>query len=82
MGNLFPGNYSTVILDRNKTLLRLALGSDGQYRFPPSDTELPDKYIKALIAWEDKRYLKHPGVDPIALLRAAYQNSKSGERQT
>lgn len=82
MGNLFPGNYSTVILDRNKTLLRLALGSDGQYRFPPSETELPDKYIKALIAWEDKRYLKHPGVDPIALLRAAYQNSKSGERQS
>jgi len=34
--------------------------------------------VQATIAVEDQRFFKHPGVDPVAVLRAALQNVKAG----
>jgi len=54
-------------------LLGAKIASDGQWRFPPLDS-LPERYIKAIITFEDGRFFYHPGFDPIAIVRAARQN--------
>ena len=76
--NLFKGtSYSTVVTDRNGELLGARTASDGQWRFPPADS-VPRKYQTALIIFEDKNFLFHRGVDPLAALRAAIGNIKAG----
>ena len=40
--------------------------------------DLPHTYRDAVIAVEDKRFYKHPGVDPIAIARAVYNDIKAG----
>ena len=40
--------------------------------------ELPSILIKTLIAVEDKKFSKHFGIDPIAILRAVYINFRAG----
>ena len=76
--DLFRGvPYSTVVTDRSGQLLGARIASDGQWRFPPCDT-VPDRYAKALIQFEDRHFYYHPGVNPIALLRAFAGNLKAG----
>jgi penicillin-binding protein 1C len=79
-GELFPDTYSTLIFDKNDELLRFTLAEDDQYRAPYIDKALPEKYIQALVTWEDKRYFWHPGIDPIAMGRAFLSNLTSGRR--
>ena len=76
---LFEGTaYSTVITDRNGELLNARIADDGQWRFPPSDS-VPEKFATAIIAFEDKWFRWHPGVNPFSLVRAAGQNLSSGK---
>ncbi|MCH8495228.1 MAG: penicillin-binding protein 1C [Balneolales bacterium] len=70
---LFDVPYSTVLEDRNGRLLGARTADDEQWRFPPN-TKLPEKYVTALVYYEDKRFYSHPGVDPLALGRALWQN--------
>jgi penicillin-binding protein 1C len=71
---LFSKPYASVLLDRNGRLLQARIAPDGQWRFP-HDGDIPEKFSKALITFEDKRFEYHPGVDPIALSRAVWQNA-------
>jgi penicillin-binding protein 1C len=73
---LFDRPFSLVLEDRNNELLGATIAKDEQWRFP-SSTNLPDKYVKALICFEDKRFFNHPGVDPIAIARAVIQNIRA-----
>ncbi|MEO8197478.1 MAG: transglycosylase domain-containing protein [Thermoanaerobaculia bacterium] len=41
---------------------------------------LPERVVAATLAIEDRRFWIHPGVDPIAVLRAFKQNATSAER--
>lgn len=75
---LFEDPHSTVLEDYQGELLAASIAADGQWRFPEIDT-VPDKFIKALVAYEDKRFLNHPGVDVRAMGRAIQQNSKAGK---
>ena len=59
--------------DESGNLLSASIADDGQWRFPANDT-LPEKFVKCITTFEDKRFFYHPGVDPIALTRAVYQN--------
>jgi penicillin-binding protein 1C len=70
--------YSGVILDRNGELLNATVAADGQWRFPP-DSGLPEKYIQAAVVYEDKRFFRHRGVDPLALVRAAWSDLRSAK---
>ncbi|MBP2681925.1 MAG: pbpC [Candidatus Krumholzibacteriota bacterium] len=79
-GSVFPDDYSTLVFDTQGKLLRATLAKDAQYRFPIESQELPDKYVTALVASEDKRFFSHPGVDPLALAGAAVTNIRRGER--
>ena len=76
--DLFKGTtYSTVVTDRNGALLGARVADDGQWRFPPCDT-LPEKFVKALVEFEDRTFFDHCGVSPRALVRAAIQNIRNG----
>ncbi|WP_457647191.1 penicillin-binding protein 1C [Profundibacter sp.] len=64
---------SAEVLDRNGTLLRAYTVADGRWRLRTTLDGVDATYIKMLIAYEDKRFYSHAGVDPVAMLRAAYQ---------
>lgn len=40
--------------------------------------QLPEDYIDAVLAVEDKRFYRHPGIDPIAICRALYHDILAG----
>ena len=73
---LFKDPYSTILEDRNQSLLSASIASDGQWRFPEGQ-RVPDKFKVAIILFEDKRFYNHPGVDPLSLARAIRQNIKA-----
>ncbi|SHJ25877.1 penicillin-binding protein 1C [Bradyrhizobium lablabi] len=65
---------STTIVDRNGKLLRAYAMADGRWRLPvDAKTAVDPGYLKLLLAYEDRRFRSHSGVDPIALGRAALQ---------
>lgn len=69
---------STVMLDRNGRLLRPFVMADGRWRMPIRASEVDPRYLAMLIAYEDKRFHAHSGVDPLAMLRAAAQMLRAG----
>ncbi len=76
--DLFKGTpYATVVTDRGGELLGARIAADGQWRFPPCDT-VPERYATALIQFEDRHFRWHPGVDPLALVRALWSNLRQG----
>lgn len=75
---LFDDPYSTVLEDREGELMAATIAKDGQWRFPQLDT-VPDKFIQAIIHFEDKRFFQHWGVDARAMARAIRQNMAAGK---
>ncbi len=69
----FDEALSTVVLDRDGELLGASIAADGQWRFGVA-AEVPSKFRAAITCFEDRRFDWHPGVDPLALARAAVQN--------
>jgi penicillin-binding protein 1C len=74
---LFSDPYSTVIEDDEGRLLGAKISKDGQWRFPEIEA-LPPTWKMSIIQYEDERFYYHPGVDPIAILRAIRSNVRSG----
>ena len=70
-------SYATVVTDRNGELLGARIAGDQQWRFPPCDT-VPERFAMALIQFEDRCFRWHPGVNPVALARAAVDNLHAG----
>jgi penicillin-binding protein 1C len=65
---------STTVVDRNGKLLRAYAMADGRWRLPvDAKTNVDPGYLKLLLAYEDRRFRSHAGVDPLALGRAAFQ---------
>ncbi|MEA2939529.1 MAG: penicillin-binding protein [Bradyrhizobium sp.] len=65
---------STSVVDRNGKLLRAYAMADGRWRLPvDARTGVDPGYIKLLLAYEDRRFRSHSGIDPLALGRAALQ---------
>jgi penicillin-binding protein 1C len=65
--------FSTVVVDRNGQLLRPYATVDGRWRLPATVKDVDARYLDLLIAYEDKRFWSHHGVDPLAVMRAAFQ---------
>jgi len=65
--------FSTVVVDRNGQLLRPYATVDGRWRLPATVKDVDPRYLDLLITYEDKRFRSHHGVDPLAVMRAAYQ---------
>ena len=70
-------SYSTVVESAEGELLGARIAADEQWRFPPADT-VPERYATALVQFEDRAFWWHPGVNPVALVRAAIANARAG----
>jgi len=73
--------YSSAYLDRDGRLLRLTLAEDQRYRLYYPLEEIAPAVVEATILYEDQDFYRHPGVDPLALLRAAWATWVSRERR-
>ncbi len=68
-------SFSRRVYDRNGKLLCLTLSGDEKFRiFTPLDKISPE-LIRATLAQEDRFFWKHAGINPIALVRAAWHYS-------
>ncbi len=70
--------YSHVVLDRNGKLLRAYATPEGRWRLPATPKDVDPRFLSLLFAYEDKRFYEHDGVDPAAMMRAAWQWLTSG----
>lgn len=75
---LFPEACSTLLYSSDGQLLGARIAPDGQWRFPPADS-LPGKFVTCLLTYEDKRFFRHSGVDPVAIVRAMRINLSRGK---
>lgn len=70
---LFSDSTSTVLLDRNGYLLGAKIANDGQWRFPEK-MEVPNKFERCLILFEDQNFATHIGISAKGIVRALIQN--------
>lgn len=66
-------SYSVEVVDREGMLLRPYATEEGRWRLKSDVDQVDPRYLAMLIAYEDKRFRFHHGVDPIAITRAAWQ---------
>lgn len=71
---------STLVLADDGMPLRAFPGPDSTWRYPVKLTDVSDQFIDVLLAYEDRWFYSHPGVNPLAMIRALGQNLISGER--
>ncbi|MDP3198172.1 penicillin-binding protein 1C [Tabrizicola sp.] len=64
---------SVEVLDRNGDLLRAYTVADGRWRLALPPDKVDPKYLRMLLAYEDKRFRDHAGVDTRSMLRAVLQ---------
>lgn len=69
---------STEVLDRHGNLLRAYTVADGRWRLAADPGQVDPLFTRMLVAYEDKRFWTHGGVDPLAMLRAAGQAVTNG----
>ncbi len=70
---------SVEVRDRNGVLLRVFPVEDGRVRLALTLDKVDPDYLDMLIAYEDRRFYRHHGVDPIAGLRATAQAAWNGQ---
>ncbi|MGG7600261.1 peptidoglycan glycosyltransferase PbpC [Pseudomonas sp. WC1] len=74
-----PGDdLARVVLAEDGTPLWRFADADGVWRYPVSPQEVSPLYLEALLAYEDRWFYHHPGVNPMALARAAWLNLRGG----
>ncbi|HSA95776.1 MAG TPA: transglycosylase domain-containing protein, partial [Acidobacteriota bacterium] len=73
----FNDPVSPVLFAADGRLLGARPAADGQWRFPAGESA-PERFFEVLVRLEDKRFYRHPGVDPLAVARAVRQNLRSG----
>jgi penicillin-binding protein 1C len=66
-------SFSTMVVDRHGQLLRPYTNDEGRWRLPATREAVDPRFLAMLLAYEDKRFHDHRGVDPWALGRAASQ---------
>ena len=69
---------STAITDRHGEVLYEVRAADGRRGEWLDAAQVPDGLAHATLAAEDIRFHWHPGVDPIAIARAAWRNVRAG----
>jgi penicillin-binding protein 1C len=66
-------SLSVTVLDRDDRLLRAYTTADGRWRLPVDVKDVDPRYLAMLVAFEDKRFRSHHGIDPWAVGRAVWQ---------
>ena len=71
-------DFAQLVVDRHERPLRAFADSNGVWRYPVELSEVSPFYKDALLNYEDRWFYFHPGINPFALLRAAWQNWRCG----
>ena len=74
----FRAPLSTVVEANDGSLLGARIADDGQWRFPGTG-QVPEKFEKSLLTFEDRWFYYHPGINPVSIFRALHNNIKAGE---
>ena len=80
----FPTDFSRAVAvartveAADGSLLRVFATGEGLIRLRAGVADVDPRYVRYLIAYEDKRFAHHPGVDPLALARALGQAAGGG----
>ncbi len=77
---VLPGDeaFATVVVAADGTPLRAFPDAEGVWRYPVTVDDVSPEYLVALIEYEDRWFWRHPGINPVALLRAAGQWLRHG----
>ena len=75
---LFPSPCSATLLSRDGELLGAHISREGQWYFGETG-DVPGKFEKSIICYEDKRFRRHGGVDLLSVGRAIRQNLRRGK---
>ncbi len=67
-------DLARVVLAEDGTPLWRFADANGVWRYPVSNEQVSPYYLEALLTYEDRWFYSHPGVNPLALLRATWQN--------
>ncbi|NGZ06836.1 MAG: penicillin-binding protein 1C [Magnetococcales bacterium] len=84
LDRLFPPDLSRyldrsrLVTDARGELLRPFLSRDHKWRLHTRPDDVDPGYLAMLLAYEDGRYARHVGIDPLALMRAAWQWIQAG----
>jgi membrane peptidoglycan carboxypeptidase len=70
---------SILIADRSGRLLYEVIDPAGNKQVPVALADIPLACRQATIATEDSRFYLHPGVDPLGIARALWENWRTGE---
>ena len=74
----FKAPLSTVVEANDGSLLGARIAEDGQWRFSDFD-HVPKKFEISLLAFEDRYFYYHPGINPVSIVRALVHNLKARE---
>lgn len=69
---------SVVVTDSGGRALRVFPVEDGRWRLAADIDRIDPAFIAALIEVEDQRFYDHAGVDPLAVVRAAFTSARAG----
>jgi penicillin-binding protein 1C len=75
--HLFTDPVCTVVKDRDGNILAARIADDGQWRFPHNEN-VPEKFEKAVVQFEDRNFYSHWGVSFRGFARAIKQNTSEG----
>ncbi|ASV36476.1 penicillin-binding protein 1C [Pseudomonas sp. NS1(2017)] len=67
-------DLARVVLAEDGTPLWRFADANGVWRYPVKTSEVSPYYLDALLTYEDRWFYQHPGVNPLALARATWQN--------
>lgn len=68
---------STLVFDRDGGLLHAFISTDDMWRIQTPLHQISPYLQKSLLAYEDRWFYFHPGLNPLALIRAVRQNQRS-----
>lgn len=64
--------YARVVLDMKGRPLRAFADTSGVWRYPVTLAQVSPRYIEALLGYEDRYFWRHPGVNPVAMVRGVW----------
>lgn len=64
---------ASVVVAADGTPMRTYPSRDGIWRYPVTPDQVSPYYLQTLLTYEDRWFYWHPGINPVALARAAWQ---------
>lgn len=72
-------DMARVVVAQDGTPLWRFADHNGVWRYSVRLDQVSPYYIDALLAYEDRWFYQHPGINPLAIARAAWQNLRGGQ---